>query len=386
VGGFIGISLNGSKEVLIDLQQTTHSYVVKTLQADCTNGLIKSFIHFNSITQLIKDQILGSLAYHSISEIKPRIESLLEGTYFDEMLPNSLLITQKESQFLQEGLKNFYTNPFNQQQAFTLAALLGMRKEEIIPFFNQDLDVLFDQLNGNPIKDKRMNDQQMISAMIRAINQYILFVIQDPLIVAAQRNFTTAFVEQYRAKLEKKDEYSLRMSQHKQILIDSLKISFQTYFKNNQSVVNLDELIELIDETKTKEIVDILMSNFKKLEEKLFAFPITNESLVLYVDLVAGIHFRFFNPFLAIEMLKPFQNPDEEIIRKNYQHLNFLLAEYYSLAVDCRFPSGMVMASKKIVHLIQHLFHNQIQTAKLKDSTLSDLVDLEPLVNRLKSP
>ena len=63
--------------------------------------------------------------------------------------------------------------------------------------------------------------------------------------------------------------------------------------------------------------------------------------------------------------------------KKNYQLFSKLLANYYQIGVDKRLPAVAAFCSKKMIHSAQSLFDQQIRTAKLKEATLSDFVDLK---------
>jgi hypothetical protein len=299
------------------------------------------------------------------------------------MLPNAPSINEKERKLIQEGIQNAYYNPSNQKRALALALSQGINEEVIAPFFNQDLETLFQQLKTSPIKDM-VNDVHITGAFMRAFNEYFLFIFPDPSIQTAHKDLSRAFVEWQLAKPEKKGEFLKQMNESQQNLRHALKTNSMQYLKNHPLRKEADQMIEIIDEKQAQEINNRLMGKIEALEEKLFAFPITNKDLKLYVHLLVNIHLKFFNAFLTLELLNSNQSIDEATMRKNYHHFNSLLAAYYLVAINSRIPSGIAFTLKKVVQLIEHLNDGQIKTVKLKETNLSDIVDLEPIVSHLK--
>ena len=111
LGGFAAIKLNGSEEVLINSQAPLNSYAIKALQSNYINGILAHFWLFNPIVQVLQEQALGSVAYHSLTVIKPMMKSINEGHLLDDFLVKPSSLTPEEKKLIEEGIKNAYTNP-----------------------------------------------------------------------------------------------------------------------------------------------------------------------------------------------------------------------------------------------------------------------------------
>jgi hypothetical protein len=121
------------------------------------------------------------------------------------------------------------------------------------------------------------------------------------------------------------------------------------------------------------------MTRVEKFEEKLFAYSLTNENLKGFVQEIVNSHLKSFNSFLVLEMAISTQNQSQnfKIMKKNYQLFSKLLAHYYQIGVDKRLPGVAAFFSKKMIHSTHSLFDQQMRTAKLREATLSDFVDLK---------
>ena len=141
---------------------------------------------------------------------------------------------------------------------------------------------------------------------------------------------------------------------------------------------------ESMEKKEMENLISRLMAKVETFEANLFAFPLTNENLKIYVHELANIHLKAFNSFLVFEMKNPSQELDTTTMRKNYQFFNLLVASYYKMGIETRFPVGLALVFKKMIDSMQHLFDQQIQTAQFKEVTLNDVVDLKPIVDGLK--
>jgi hypothetical protein len=384
LGGFIAIYINGSSEVLLDLNDLKQSYAIKTLQSTYACNFISYFIPY-PIPSMIQDQIIGSLAFHSLTGIKPLLDSISEGTLLDKTLLKTPSITAEEEVLMKKGINNAYRNPSNRQKAFAVAVSHGVKKDLIQPFFKQDLEKVFEKLDALGI-DLKSNYQQLIAVFMEAFNHYFLSILADSMVNSTHRNFTLAFIEWLSAKPEKQNSCWNHVIECENALSHSLQTKTNDYLSHSLLKDKQDQIPTTLDEKDLKLIVDRFLIRSEKLEEKLFAFTLTNDHLKQYVHHLAKIHLKCFNQFLALEYLKKPQKPTETLTRENYQLLNTLIAEYYSVAVESRFPTVLAFTSKKMIRSTKNLFDQQLQTAKLMDSTLSDFVDLRSLVSQPNSP
>ncbi len=394
IGGFAAVKLNGSEEVLINFQEPKNSYAIKTLQSNAANSFLALFRQVNPFIQAIQDQAVGSLAYHSLTVIKPLIELIEGGKLLDDMLPNSPLLTNEEKQLIGKGIENIYKNSSNQQAALAFAFAQGIREDVVTPFFNQDLKTLYSQLSNTQSQHALMNEQELIGITMQAFEKYFQFIFQNAAIQNAQQMLAAAFIAWKPENEALKDSNSFK--QAKQNLISILENQTSQQIKNHSPQDSWDKLKEMADKVQAQELLKIIdkdkaqkftyyfMDKLKKWEEDFFAYPLTNENLKEYVHEVVNIHLPSFCFFLALELSHPPQTLVAETVRKNYQVFNALLANYYKVGVEARCFLGISVAAKAMISSVQYLFDRQIETTQLKDVSLSHLIDLESIIKSLK--
>lgn len=399
LGGFVAIKINGSEEVLINTQEPLNSYVVKTLQSNSVNGFLSHFWQFNPLVQAVQDQAVGSLAYHSLTVIKPTLEAMYEGRLLDELFTQSFEITPDEKHIIQEKIKNAYENPANRQAILNLAMTHGFQQDIITPFLNQDLRALF---QTEVIVDER----QFQDIMMQSFKKYLQFVLRNPEIQRAYHSLSAAFIAWQPDQEALVD--SIPFKKAKEHLISVLEEQVNQHIKDRSLQLEWNKVINMIDkdegkkwidqildigeirqtlnEKKVYDLVDCLLIRLENFEKKLFAYSLTNENIKTFVKEVVVIQLNSFHLFSILEETK-FKKENQssktiknsKTVRKNYQLLGQLLASYYCLGSDKRLPIGMSFISKQMVNSVQLLFDQQIQTAKLKEVTLSHFIDLNSL-------
>jgi hypothetical protein len=384
LGGYAAIKLNGSDEILIDKTCLLNSYAIKSLQSSYVCSIFSRFISSDTFFQAIQDQAIGSLAYHSLTIIKPTLESIHEGSLLDETLLNSPVLTPEEKELFRKGVKNFYKNPSHRQALLAYAISQGIQEDILLPFFQQYAKDLFNQFYNLQTQMSPVNEQQFMGILIRSFNEYFNFIFKNPSILEAQQKFNQLFLSWKGPPSELLNSQAFKQCQMNCLAV--LETETIEFFKDHPFKEILKGQQINSDEQKVKQAINELMTKIKNLEEKTFAFPLTNHFLELYVENLTQIHLNSFKYFLIAEGMKPLQEIDANAMRKNYQHCTELLASYYVVGINARLPMGVAFISKQVLKLTKTLLYKQIHTAKLRDCSLGEFIDLKPVVKSLKIP
>lgn len=347
VGGYVAIKAFGSGEVLIDSKEFHKSYAVKVSQSNVSTYLSSKLVTTSLFTGLIREQMIASLAFHSITVFYPLMNSILEGRVLDDVLPEGPP-NIPESVFKELGTHLSRSSQGNKLMKFVSAStidfLSGLR--EYVP--------------------------HATGVMMRAFNSYSAFIMRSPTILEAQHAFKSALLELYQTPEHFVDN-ARNFQMRKTELIRTIELESRVYLNHEHSEIFHRIRTEVEREVETflngnrfEEFLQSQLLCLRENEKRIFPVGMTQQMNMLYTIEFVKIHLKTYSIFAGIEAFS-LRGHSEEATREFYLNFNQLLSNYFSTGIEFQFPIHISSVAHLFFEGVSSGIATQIRTAKLMD-------------------
>lgn len=367
LGGFGAIRLYGSDETLIS-ERLAESYAIKCVQAIAANNLLGFlFTTSNPILSAMQEQLVGSIAYHSLADFKPLLKTLNEGKLLDDQLYNLPEITPEEMKHLNEEVSAYLSKDniwekigFTEDQSKQIVSGVKTLMEQITDWMSAE----FEKINTSKA-DPRM----VLNITFQAFNDYMAFLSGDKSLQQANKEFIKDFLKIDFTKSTKDQE------------INALKAKLDLALNQKNPIYNLNTLIDMLPlenilKKNTMDLTEVVLSQLKEKEVQLFGISVTDDKLIQCVQELIDIHSKFLCSFLFNQINKLNDPIHEGTIRQLYSSVLDLVSNYYRIALETQLPTVFNMIAKVAVEEIRGTLQHQIKNAELKDTTLKNFIDI----------